>query len=387
MLELGHIFLGPYAGFLLAHAGAEVIKIEPLAGEHLRNRTAAAGSGIAFQILNTNKRSLAISLKHQEGRDLLLDLVRESDVLIENFAAETMPGFGLGADRLLQENPRLIYASGSGYGRTGPYRSYPAMDLVVQAMSGVIACTGFPDTPPVKAGVAICDFTGGLAMYAAITTALIHRGVTGTGTKIDISMLESVYPHLMSSIGPATLDEPPEITRMGNRHQGLALAPYNVYPALDGDVAILVARDQQWALLTAEMQAAGIEVDPSFHTLGGRLADLDALDALVASWTSRYSKEEVAKRLRKIGVPVGPVRTMREVIYDAHLEERGMVCDLPTPDAGVIRAMRSPLRAENWPLLDLRPAPQLGADSKAILGEVLGLETARIAELQSNGVI
>jgi len=165
VLDLTQIYNGPYATFLLAQAGAEVIKIEPPGGEHLRKRSGASGAAMPFAMLNANKRTMTLNLKSTRGRELLLRLVGQSDVLVENFAPGVMERLNLGEEVLREANPRLIYASGSGYGKTGPYRDYPAMDLVMQAMCGVIDSTGYPDQPGVKSGAALCDF-----MAASIST-------------------------------------------------------------------------------------------------------------------------------------------------------------------------------------------------------------------------
>jgi CoA:oxalate CoA-transferase len=174
VLDLGQIYNGPYAGFLLAHAGADVVKVEPLKGEILRQR----GGGsvpLSFAMLNTNKRGLAIDLKHDDGKALLIDLVRGADVLLENFAPGAMERLGLGANTLMEANPRLVYASGTGYGLSGPSRDNLAMDLTVQAVGGVMSVNGPADGPPLKAGPAICDFVGGVHLYGGIMTALFER--------------------------------------------------------------------------------------------------------------------------------------------------------------------------------------------------------------------
>ena len=172
VIDLGQIYNGPYATFLMAMAGARVIKIEPRDGEHLRRRGNVGGAGLPFAMLNSNKLSVTLNLKSERGPALLFDMVKRGDVLLENFAPGTTDRLGIGWQRLKQINPRLIYASGSGYGLTGPYRDYPAMDLTVQAMAGVMSVTGFPDRPPVKAGPAICDFFGGIHLFAAVMTAV-----------------------------------------------------------------------------------------------------------------------------------------------------------------------------------------------------------------------
>ena len=203
VLDLSQIYNGPYATFLLATAGADVIKIEPPGGESLRRRGVVGGAALPFAMLNGCKQSLMLNLKHEGGKDILRSLVRQADVLVENFAPGVMQRLDLGADALQALNPRLIYAQSSGFGSTGPYRDYPAMDLTVQAMAGVMSITGFPDRPPVKAGPAVCDFFAGTHLYGAIVTALYERERTGVGRQVEVAMLDAVPSAPV--IAPSTL--------------------------------------------------------------------------------------------------------------------------------------------------------------------------------------
>ncbi len=201
VIDLSQIYNGPYATFLLATAGATVIKIEPPGGESLRRRGVVGGAALPFAMLNGCKQSLELNLKAEDGKQVLRDLVRGADVLVENFAPGVMERLGLGCAALQAINPRLVYAQSSGFGSTGPYRDYPAMDLTVQAMAGVMSITGFPDRPPVKAGPALCDFFAGTHLYGAIVTALYEREKTGLGRQVEVAMLDAVYPSLSSSLG------------------------------------------------------------------------------------------------------------------------------------------------------------------------------------------
>ena len=181
VVDLCQIYNGPYATFLCAQAGADVIKVEPKGGEHLRRRGVVGGAALPFAMLNANKRSVSLDLKNPQGRDLLIEMVRRADVLVENFAPGVMERLGLGVEAMHKINPRLVYAQSSGYGQEGLYRDYPAMDLTVQAMSGIMDITGFPEREPVKAGPALCDFFAGVHLYGGIVTALLDRERTGRG--------------------------------------------------------------------------------------------------------------------------------------------------------------------------------------------------------------
>lgn len=216
VLDLTQIYNGPYATFLMAMAGADVVKIEPPGGEYLRRRDARAGAFMPFAMLNGCKKSISLNLKSERGCELFLDLVKTADVVAENYAPGVMDRLGLGYDVLRAHNPRIIFASGSGYGQDGAYRDLMAMDLTVQAMSGVMSVTGYPDGPPTKSGAALCDFFGGVHLYGAIVTALYARERNGTGARVDVAMLDAVYPTMASNIGMlygARNDIPP---RTGN---------------------------------------------------------------------------------------------------------------------------------------------------------------------------
>ena len=240
VLDLGQVYQGPYAAMLMARAGADVIKVEPVDGEPVRRRSAVSkGAMLPLAMLNSNKRGITLNLKSPEGRDLLLKLVEHADVLLENFAPGVMDGLGVGWEVLHAANPRLIYASGSGFGLSGPDRDALAMDLTIQAVSGAMSVTGFPDGPPLKSGPTFADFLSGTHLYGAVLTALFERTRTGKGRLVEVAMVETIYPALASNLSLLYGTSGAVTTRTGNRHGGLAIAPYNVYPAGDGLVAIL----------------------------------------------------------------------------------------------------------------------------------------------------
>ncbi len=387
VIDLSQIYNGPYATFLLATAGAAVIKIEPPGGESLRRRGVVGGAALPFAMLNGCKQSMMLNLKSEDGKAILRGLVRTADVLVENFAPGVMQRLGLGADALQAVNPRLVYAQSSGFGSTGPYRDYPAMDLTVQAMAGVMSITGFPDRPPVKAGPALCDFFAGVHLYGAITTALYEREKTGVGRQVEVAMLDAVYPSLSSSLGMhfgSGGDVPP---RTGNRHGGLAEAPYNVYPASDGYIAIICVGDTHWRSLLAAMQRQDLADDPRFTSLGDRVAHIDAVDALVGDWTRTQSKEALFAHLLAHRVPCAPVRSLDEVVHDPHMHERGALQWQEHPQLGRIVVQHSPLRFAGTELCELVPSRPLGADTQAVLADRLHLSPEVIAALRDDNVV
>lgn len=388
VLDLTQIYNGPYATFLLAQGGAEVIKIEPLDGEHLRKRQGASGAAMPFAMLNANKRTMTLNLKSTQGRELLLRLVEQADVLVENFAPGVMDRLGLGEDVLREANPRLIYASGSGYGKSGPYRDYPAMDLTVQAMTGVIDTTGYPDGPPVKSGPAIADFMGGIHLFGAIATALFERERTGKARTVEVSMMEAVYPTLASSLGLFYGSGGGETPRTGNRHTGLSLCPYNVYPASDGYIAIITNNEQHWRWMVDALQCPQLADDPRYVTVKERCANMDSLDATIGEITCRYTKAELFEVLIRHRVPCAPVRTLQEVVNDPHLHERGSLQWIDHPEYGRIVVPSSPLRfAGEDGCAPYRPSSPLGADTQAVLMERLALDQDRIRELREQQVL
>ena len=387
VLDLSQIYNGPYATFLLATAGADVIKVEPPGGESLRRRGVVGGAALPFAMLNGCKRSLVLNLKTEDGKTILRDLARTADVLVENFAPGVMERLGLGCAALQAANPRLIYAQSSGFGSTGPYRDYPAMDLTVQAMAGVMSITGFPDRPPVKAGPALCDFFAGVHLYGAITTALYERERTGIGRQVEVAMMDAVYPSLSSSLGlhfGTGGDVPP---RTGNRHGGLAEAPYNVYPAADGYIAIICVGDVHWRSLLVAMDRQDLADDPRFASLRDRVAHIDDVDAAVSAWTAGQSKEALFAGLMAHRVPCAPVRSLDEVVHDPHMHERGALQWQDHPELGRIVVQHSPLRFAGSPLRELQPSRTLGADTDALLAERLGLSADAIAALHDAKVV
>jgi crotonobetainyl-CoA:carnitine CoA-transferase CaiB-like acyl-CoA transferase len=386
VIDLGQIYNAPYATLLMALGGANVIKVEPLTGENLRGRGRVRGAGAPFGMLNSNKRDVTLNLKDPRGIEILEQMVGKADVFVENFRPGVTDKLGIGPQRLRELNSMLIYASGSGYGSTGPYRDLPAMDITIQAMSGIMSVTGFPDREPVKAGPAISDFMGGIHLFGAIVSALYQREKTGRGTTVEAAMLDAVYPSLMSSLGlyfGGTGDIP---TRTGNRHSGMAEAPYNVYPARDGHIALICVGEPHWRALTQLMGMPELTSNPKFADRVARVAHIDEVDALVSAWTRDQTKEELAERFREAGVPSAPVRELGEVVNDPHLRQRGMLQEIEHPDMGTLVVPHSPIRVGDFHA-EISPSPTLGQHNDEIYGEWLGLDADTIADLRKNGVI
>ena len=388
VLDFGQIFQGPYATMLMAKAGANVIKIEPPRGEPLRRRVLAQGGDttLPMAMLNANKRGVTLNLKSERGKELLRQMVQRADVLLENFSPGTMDGLGVGYESLKILNPRLIYATGTGYGISGPDKDNLAMDFTIQANSGIMSVTGDPAGPPMKAGPTLVDFMGGIHLYAGVMTALFHRMATGEGQLVEIAMQETVYPSLASSYDYffRTGKAPP---RAGNRQAGLSSAPYNAFPTTDGHVAVHVVTEEHWPNLLRAMGREDLLDDPRFQTHPLRAANMEATEAVVAAWAKDKTKHEAAAILKQARVPGAPVRNAMEVMNDAHMHERGMLQHVDHPSLGDVILPNSPLRLHGADRPDPVPSPSLGQHNQEIYGDWLGLGADGVAALKREGAI
>jgi len=387
VLDFGQIFQGPYASFLMAKAGAFVIKIEPPRGEPGRRRADPGKSAtLPFAMLNQNKHAITLNLKDERGRELLEQMAGRADVLLENFSPGTMDDLGVGWSRLHAVNPQLIYATGTGFGISGPDRDNLAMDMTIQAASGIMSVTGFPDGPPVKAGPTLVDFMGGIHLYAGIVTALYDRDRSGIGRLVEVAMQEAVYPTLAASFDYyyRTGEIPP---RTGNRQSGLNSAPYNVFPAADGHVAIHIVTETHFQNLLKAMGREDLTDDPRFATNAARVANMDETDALVREWTRTLPKMEVFARTKAYRIPCAPVRNAPEVMNDPHMHMRGMLERVDHPELGEIVVPSTSLRLHGTDRVETRPSPTIGQHNREIYGGWLGLSEGEIAELREAGII
>ena len=337
-------------------------------------------------MLNSNKKSVALDLKSEAGRDAMLRLVDEADVLIENYAPGVLARLGLDPNDLVERNPRLIVASGKGYGSSGPYSTMSAMDLTVQAMSGTIATSGFADGPPVKAGPAFSDFSGGIHLFGAAMAALYDREKTGKGRVVEVSMHDTIYPMLTSALSGLynypERDLPP---RTGNRHSGLAMAPYNVYRASDGWLAIISASESHWRGVCAALELVELAEDPRFVSVHDRADNMEELDTILTEAMSTLTREELRQRLDAHKVPCAPVMELKEVDEDPHLIERGMIRYIDHPEYGRRPTVGNPLRiSESVATRSLTAPPTLGEHQAEVLGRLLGVSEDEAARLRGD---
>jgi CoA:oxalate CoA-transferase len=383
VLDLGHVFQGPYATFLMAMAGADVIKIEPPRGDMSRRR--ARDGDYPFRALHSCKRAIVLNLKTERGRNLIVEMSRSADVLVENFAPAVMPRLGLHPEVFHAVNPRLIYASGSGFGRTGPDANRLALDLTIQAMSGLMSTTGEKGGRPLKAGVPIADFTSGAHLYGAIVTALYERERTGRGRVVEVSMLESVFATLLPAAGHAYHSNVvPQ--RSGNRHVADSYVPFDMFEAADGWVTIVCATDEHWTNLCEAMDRPDLSVNESLRGLHGRVDQIDEVTAMITEWTSSRTRSQICQQCERHHVPAAPLRDVMEVLADPHLRARGFLTQAIT-ETGAVALPNSPMRYEGSSLRPLTPAPSLGEHTDAVLSELCGLGDAELSELRRAGVI
>ena len=387
VLDFGQVYNGPYCGFLLAQAGARVIKVESLIGETLRARGQASASSFAFSMLNTNKESMTLNIKTEEGQDLLKKLAANVDVVFENFAPGTMDKYGIGSEALRAINPRLVYASSTGYGTsTGPYRDYLGMDITLQAMTGVMSITGENQGPPLKTAAAFADFIAGTHLYAAIVSALFSREQTGEGATVDISMQDCVFPTLATALGSMYVGGEQQ-PRAGNRHPGQALAPYNVYETSDGHVAIICIREGHWRKLCTAMGQPELCDEPRFKTFADRKEHLDEVDEVVNAWTRTLTKAEVFAIAQDNGVICAPVKDLQDVIDDPHLSARGTLKTFEHEAFGPMVQMQTPLRYKDIEPPALTRPPELGNATESVLKELGGLDDDGIEVLRAADAI
>ncbi|MEM7340365.1 MAG: CoA transferase [Actinomycetota bacterium] len=380
VLDLGQIYQGPYAGFLMAMSGARVIKVEPRRGEALRAR----GPTLPYAMLNSCKETVTIDLKAPDGLALFRQLSTEADVVLVNYAPGVPERLGIDYDTLAAGNQRLIYAHASGFGLDDD-AGVPAMDITVQAHMGVMSVTGFADGPPVKAGVALIDFLGGTHLYGAITTALFERERTGRGRSVEVTMADAAYITLASNLG--SWASTGRAGRTGNKHAALGVAPYDVYRCADGHVALIAVTNRHWRSVLNVIGRVDLVNEPRFRHVTDRAAVMAEIDDLVEGWTSQRSRDEVVATLQGAHVPAAAVRVVDEVVRDRRQIERRALQWHDHPDLGDVPLPHSPIRWHDSDLRVVEPSRGIGADTDHVLHDLLGLSATDIADLRAAEVI
>lgn len=386
VLDLTRVVAGPYATAILADLGARVVKIEdPKGGDVLRRYPdAVRGMSLHFNDLNRGKESVALDLRTGRGREMFLALLPHFDVLVENFSAGTLDRLGLPWPVLERANPRLVAVSLSGFGESGPYAGRRSYDLVVQAMSGLMDLTGLPDGPPLKAGVNLADYVGGLFMAIAVLATLVERDRSGRGQRVEISNHDAMVTMLDAGIAQVRAGLPaPE--RHGNAHR--AVAPYNVYRARDGWIAVASGTPRMFTAALRAIGRADLLEDPGFLERARRWEVREEVDRLWAAWVAERSCAEVERVCEEHGIAFGRVLSVADLARDPHLAARGMLAEVPHPDGGdPLPTIGTPFRFSRTPARVDRPAPRLGEHTAGVLAELLSLSATAIEELRTSGV-
>ncbi len=385
VVEIGNYMAGPWAAMHLADLGADVVKVEHPSGGDLTRQLAPFqdGESGSHLRLNRGKRSLALDLKRSAGRDIFRRLVRTADVVIENLRPGTMDDLGLSPASLMADDPRLVYVAVSGWGQHGPHAQRPALDLIVQAESGLMSVTGEKDGPPVKVGVSIADLSS--ALYATIATlaALRARDRDGTGQLVDIAMLESAASLAVWESGQFFTDG--EVARAnGSAHN--FIAPYQAVRSADGHFIIGPTSAPNWTAFCRVLGLEPLESDPRFADGVSRKRNVDALIPLIEAVTATKPTAHWLEALRGAGVPCGEVRDYGEVFTDPHLLERGFIADLAHPKLGTVRGLGSAIGLTRTPPRIGHAGPALGAHSAEVLRD-LGCSDSDVECLAREGVI
>lgn len=387
VLDLTQYLSGPFCTMLLSELGAEVIKVElPGRGEPERFATPLTAKRESFQFLDRNrgKKSITLNLKHPKGLEIARKLASEADILVENFATGGMEKLGLGYEELRKINPRLIFASISGFGHTGPRRLDISYDVVSQAMGGLMAVTGYPDSGPLRAGISIGDYLAGFNAAIAILAALYYRTLTGEGQSIDISMQDAVW----GLVFPDRADyfvtgKVPQ--RFGN--QFASSVPFGSYNAKDGAVIICTIADAQWQKLLQAIGREDLSGDERFTTRDNRVKNRAAVNAVVDGFCGQRTVEEILAALKKYQVACSPLPAFEQVANDPHLASREMFVEVEQPVSGKLKLLGSVFKMSKTPGDRKMPAPAVGEHNGEIYSGLLGIGAQELDILRAEGVI
>ena len=387
VVEMGTLLAGPFCGQLLGDFGAEVIKVEdPAKGDPMRvwGREKPHGQSLWWPVIARNKKSVTLNLREAEGQAIARALATKADILTENFRPGTLEKWGLGYDALSAENPGLIMVRVSGYGQTGPYKDRAGFGAIGEAMGGFRYVTGDADRPPARAGVSIGDSLA--ATYGALGAlmALHHRANTGRGQVVDSTLYEATLAMMESLVTEyATAGYVRE--RSGSKLPGIA--PSNVYPCADGDILIAANQDTVFKRLCEAMGRPEMADDPRYATHSARGEVQDALDVLIADWTRPQATEPVLDLMNRSGVPAGRIYRAPEMLADPHFAAREAIVEVPHPVFGSLKMQNAAPKLSETPGSVRWAGPTLGEHNAEVYGEVLGYDSARLADLKARGVI
>jgi crotonobetainyl-CoA:carnitine CoA-transferase CaiB-like acyl-CoA transferase len=394
VIDLTRVLAGPYCTQLLGDLGADVIKIErpgtgddtrkfapPFVADDQGNETSESAY---YMSANRNKRSIAVDITTEAGRDIVKRLALDADVLVENFKTGNLAKYGLGYDDLKDANPKLVYCSITGFGQTGPYANRPGYDFLIQGMSGFMSITGEADREPQKAGVPIADIMAGMFAAVAINGALRYAAVTGKGQYIDVGMLDTSVAWLVNQ-GMNYLHSG-RAERLGNAHPNIV--PYQVFQTADGHIVLAIGNDSQFRTFCEFAGAPELAADPRFATNDARVKNRAEAVAKVQEIIEKHPSQYWLEEFEKLKIGCGPINTLDQVFADPHVVARNMTVDLPHPLLpGGAKLIASPLRLSETPVEYRHHPPLLGEHTDEVLAEKLGLDTAAVAELRAAGAI
>ena len=386
VLDLTRVLAGPYTGMVLADFGANVIKIEsPGTGDDSRAfGPFVKNESTYFMSLNRGKKSITLNLKKPEAQEVFKELVKQADVVLENYRTGTMEKFGLGYEELKKINPKIIYSACTGFGHTGPYAYDPAYDVIVQGMGGIMSITGQADGEPTRVGASVGDITAGLFSAIGVMTALFVRETTGVGQKVDVGMLDCQVAILENAIAryvnSGVVPKP-----IGNRHP--SITPFESFKAKDGYVIIAIGNDTLWQKFCTLVGHDDWAADERFTSNPKRTEHQPLLKEMITPVFTTKTVDEWIKILKEAGIPVGPINTVDRVLQDPQILAREMLVETDHPVAGKIKMAGVPIKLSETPGKVEAPAPTLGQHTEEILAQMLNYDSAKIEALRSVGAL
>lgn len=383
VLDLTHAYNGPFCTTLLADNGADVIKIEPPQGDQCRTwgpMDEKSGESGFFTFLNRNKRGMTLNLKNEKAREIFYEMVKDADVVVENFRPGVAERLKVDYETLKKINPRIIYSAGSGFGQTSPLKDRACYDIVAQSMGGIVNITGFPEMPPVKVGPSVADNVTGIYLCVGTLMALFYRERTGIGQQVDVSMVDTIFSILENAIVKTTMHgEIPQ--RQGNIDP--SIAPFDIYKARDGYVAIGVGNDKMFERFCGAIDAPDLLEDPRFATNDLRCQHYnEGLKQRIQEWTETRHKADIEEFFADYGIPCGPVLDMKEAIEHPHIQAREMMVHSHHPRIGDMYFQGCPIKLTETPGSVEFHAPVLGQDTQ----DILGLSDEEFTKLKDEGV-
>jgi crotonobetainyl-CoA:carnitine CoA-transferase CaiB-like acyl-CoA transferase len=385
VVDMTRVLAGPFCTMLLADMGAEVIKVEgPGKGDDARDYPPfLRGASAYFTNLNRNKKSIVLDLKDQKAKDILIDLVKKSDVLLENFKPGTMERLGLGYEDVREFNPKIIYASISGFGQYGPYKDRPGYDIIGQAMGGLMSVSGWPDSPPTRTGTAMADIVAGLNACIGILAALKGRERTGVGERIDVALVDSMVS-AMETLIQIFLVEGRVPQRVGNRYE--FIAPYNSFAAKDGWIVIGVGGQEVWKRFCQVIGQEALIENPEFLTNKDRVKNVVRLEEIVTEWTSKRKMNDIVSLLMEASVPCSPILNVEQICKDPHIAvAREMIVEIDHPLGGKMNVVSCPIKFTNMKPTIRSTAPGYGEHTEQVLTNLLGMSKEEYERLRKKG--